>query len=106
MRPVEPERVTDGADLVDERLDVPQRLVRAARFPAADLVVEDRPPARLGHPLEGFEVVVRRSGPSVEQQERELALVLALADDPVPGLEPAERDVAVGALHLSASRTG
>src|SRR5437762_3064413 len=94
-----------GSDVVPAS-SCPVRVAWTIGLSTAELVVEDRPPAGLGHPLERLEVVVRRARAAVEVQDGELPLPFAVADDPVPGLVAAEGDVALGAVHLSAARIG
>src|SRR5437879_978682 len=102
MEAVEPEVLADDPELLDKGLDRPQRrVVREVGLSTAELVVEDRPPAGLGHPLEGLEVVVGGARATVKQEQRQLPLLLSVADDPVPGLVAAERDVPFGAVHGS-----
>ena len=102
MQPVEAEMPTDDAQLLDERLDRPQgRVVREVGLSTADLVVEDHAPPALGHRLERLEVVMRPARSPVQAEERQLSLILRFADDPVPRPVLAERDVALGPLHLS-----
>ena len=72
---------------------------------AADLVVEDDPPAGGGERLERLEVVVRRAWPAVQAEQRQLARVLAVADDAVPGLAACVRDGALG-RHRGSLRPG
>src|SRR5919198_1984908 len=94
---VEAERLADGADLVDEELDRPERqVVGEVGPPAAELVVEDRAAAGPGHPLERLEVVVRAARPAVQAKERQLAGFLAVADDAVPRPVAPEWDEALG----------
>src|SRR6266498_3793654 len=73
--PVEPELAPDGADLVHEQLDrVEGRILGEIGLPAAELVVEDRAPARPGERLERLEVVMRRTRPAVEEPARGASL--------------------------------
>src|SRR6266545_1558899 len=89
--PVEPELAPDGADLVHEQLDrVEGRILGEIGLPAAELVVEDRAPARPGERLERLEVVMRRTRPAVEEQHGELPSLLRVADDAVPDLVAAK----------------
>ena len=106
MDSVETELAAHDAHLVDERLDGPQRLVCAIRFPAAELVVEDRAAPRLCERLERLEVVVRPAGPAVQQDDRKLPLVLAFPDDAIPRPVTAERDETFGQLDHSEVGTG
>src|SRR5205823_8382683 len=73
-----------------------RRVVRKIGPAAAELVVEDRPPPCRGHPLERLEVVVRAARAAVQAEERQLAGLLALADDAIPRPVAAERDEAFG----------
>src|SRR5919198_181222 len=92
---LEPKLAPDDPDLVDEQLDgVHGCVVWQVRLPAAELVVEDRAPARARERLERLQVVVRAARTAVQKQDRELSLLLAVADDAVPGLEAAERQAA------------
>jgi hypothetical protein len=90
VKAVEPERLTDDRELLDEAVDLPERsVVGAVRAPAPELVVEDdRPPA--GELLEILQVVVREAWASVEAEKRNTA---ALADAPVPDAPPGDVDV-------------
>src|SRR5207302_8063614 len=94
---LEAERLAHGAELVDEELDRPERrIVGEIGLPAAELVVEDRAAAGLGHPLQRLEIVVRPAWASVQQEERRLARLLALSDDAVPRAVAPEGDEALG----------
>ena len=81
----------------DEQLDRPE--VGGLLDPgaaAADLVVEDDPAAGGGELLQRLEVVVQRTGTAVQAEQRQLARLLAFADDAVPGLAACVRDGALG----------
>ncbi len=100
MQPLELERLADGVHLVDEQLHRPHgRIVRLRRRAAAELVVEDRPPARRCDSLQRLEIPVRRARPAVQAEHRKLAVVLPDADHAVPGLVAAEGDAALDRGH-------
>ena len=80
MDPVEPELLAQVLELVREDREAPRDVVRPIRAPTAELVVEHDGPL-LGEALEGPEVVVRRSRPAVQADERRAA---ALAGNAVP----------------------
>src|SRR5581483_1186432 len=50
--------------------------------------------------LEWLEIVVRGAGAAMEEKQRQLAGRFAVADDPVPGLVAAERDLPLGRVHV------
>jgi hypothetical protein len=66
---LEPELVADGRDFVAKDADVPLDVRRPVRLPAADLVVEDDG-ASGRQSFERRKVVVCRSGPAVQRQDR------------------------------------
>ncbi len=67
MDPVEPELAPDHVELVDERLDDPERIVIGqVGLATADLVVEeDLPASDFRKCLERLEIVVRSAGATV-----------------------------------------
>ena len=101
----DPERVDEVVQLADEEVDRPEvgaavRIVRAA--PVAELVVVDDGTS-VGEVGEREEVVVRRAGAAVEDDERRGRSGIAgpqLAGHAVPGLRLVEGDGAVAHLHL------
>jgi len=102
---VEPQRLADRADLLDEQLDRPvERLRRRRRLTAADLVVEHRPPAGVGKTEERLYVVVRAARAAVEAERRQLAH-LGRARLAVPRVEAAVRDAPLRLFPRFASLT-
>jgi hypothetical protein len=70
MDPLERQRLADDGKLLDEAVDLPERLVAGAvRSSAAELVVEDDPTS-VAEALELLEVVVREAWAAVEAEER------------------------------------
>jgi hypothetical protein len=99
--PVEPERLPDRPQLVEEELDGPEiRVVRPVGGTAPELVVDHEPPPVLRKLLERLEIPVARPGTAVEADERNAAIGPDVA---VPGMEPAKRDAP---LHDSHGRSG
>jgi hypothetical protein len=89
---LESERVPNSGDFLDEEVDGPlERAGRHLRAPCADLVICDRAAARAAEIEQRLEVVARRSGPAVEEENRKLAR-LGLALLAIPRLEAAEWD--------------
>jgi hypothetical protein len=93
---VEPEAAANALQLLDERLDRPERrIVRPIRLSAPELVVEDDAPPLLGERPEPLERVVRAPGPAVQAKQRQAPRLLPVAVDAVPGLVAAEWDAPV-----------
>jgi hypothetical protein len=92
VQPLEPEPVKNRAQLLEERLDRPERRVVGPRGVAApELVVEDDPPTLSREGAEPFERSVRAAGPAVQAEQRQPPGGLAVADEAVGGLPAAER---------------
>src|SRR5438128_1386312 len=86
MDAVEPERAPNHVELFDERLDDPERIVfRQVGLATADLVVEDNSPAsRFRECLQRLEIIVCRSGATVQEDDGQLSVRLVVADNAGP----------------------
>jgi hypothetical protein len=86
-------------ELVDERLDRPQRrVVWTVGSSAAQLVIADDGTTGLRQDLQRLELIAGRSWPAVQQQEREPARrgMVQVANDSVPGTHAPKRDEPLG----------
>src|SRR5262245_48692086 len=89
---VQAEGLTHLANLVDEALDGPQRVVLwTIRLAAAKLVVEDDRPL-VGQSFQRFEVNARHAGTPVQQQERRRR---AAPDNLIPDAASTDADEAL-----------
>jgi hypothetical protein len=96
MDPLKPKARTQVVELLDERLDDPERrVVGPVGDPAAELVVEDDAPPLLGQRPEPLERVVRAAGPAVQADERQTPWRLGVPEDPVRRPPLAEREPAL-----------
>jgi len=91
----EPQPVDDALELLEERLDAPERgIVRTRRLTAPELVVE-RDPAPRRQPVKPGERQMRAARPTVEAEEREPSRLLEVPEDPRCRSPLAERDRAL-----------
>ena len=91
--PVEPLLGPDRRHLVAEQLEIPLDAAGTVGRSAAELVVDDNG-AVICQALERAEVVVCRTGPAVQREQR-YAPSIAVADNAIPRPVAAERDVAL-----------
>src|SRR6266567_7526991 len=97
MDAVETELLADRTDLVAEDADVPLDVGRAIRAAAPDLVVEDNR-TLVSELLERREVMVRRTRPAVEREQR-YGVRPAIADDAIPSAVTTQVDVSLVGYH-------
>ena len=107
MQPLEPERLSHRAQLLEEGVHRPERrVVRLVRVAPAELVVEDDAPPLLRQGAQALERVVRAPGPAVQREQRQATGRFHVADDAVPGLELTERKTAFHARILAITIRG
>jgi hypothetical protein len=96
MKVLEPERPAYDTYLLNEQWHRPQGwVVGMIRVARPQLVIEDDAPPGSSHRLQRFQVVMGRSGPAVQAQERQLSRRFTVSDDTIPDVVASERNEAL-----------